>query len=448
MRARLAPLFVFVVLAGCASVAPDGQTPAQALRCEEPCELALDVDDARSFEPAVAVDPTDARRIVAVSSDFAEGDSRWFSLVRSVDGGLTWTKTRFDAGPILAPCQGLFDPVIAFAPDGTLHLAGGAEAVVPPLDARVVDVFVATSRDGGATFDVTLVEAPPDGDPRACRSHREDVYVEPSPDAMLDCLGAGCDIVGIGRSADKPMIATGQDGTVALSWAGERGIHVATSRDGASWRQVAPLEASGDLRGPYNGAIAVLDDGALAMVFTDWRGSLEEDFVRGAWFARYDGAAWDVQLLDADASAYPVLAARDGVLAAAWPRGSINGPQTPLLSVSRDGGVSWSEPEALDAPAFAGVIHPTVAIDGRGVAWSGFFHHLADDANDYRVAAWDGAARGPLVVSRSPIGAHGPNLELGHYMGLAGLPAGVFAVWVSGDVPATDLRGAAVGLAS
>jgi hypothetical protein len=235
-----------------------------------------------------------------------------------------------------------------------------------------------------------------------------------------------------------------------VSWLTRGGTRVAKSNDGGrSWTELPGLPPTATLN-PYSVALAASEGGRLYAAFTHASGSDATFTTQGTYFGVLDGSEWKTRLLDSKGTAYPAIALQPATSAerifVAYPAVENDDWQTPLLTWSDDGGTTWSRPITLDAPEAPGWILPTLAVDGQGRVWSGFFHPLPDGANEYRMAAFTTLALGPVRVNRASIGPQTLGLELGHYMGLAGTPQGAFAVWVSGTVPATDLQGAALTL--
>lgn len=435
-------LLVALLLAGCAATPPDAQdgedaAPALALRCPEPCEVPIDTSDMRAFEPRVAAHPADPLHLVAVSEQWDATGRRWIHAHASTDGGATWSTVPLPGGPTagpghpLAACTYSFDPIVAILADGTV-LAGGVAATQAPIGAYR-DLFLARSTDGGRTFPETVVLTPSEGPgSQACTA-----------------LAAARPIT---KFVDKPYVAA-RDGIAFASWNGEGGLGFARSDDGGrTWSRLPDLDHP---EGAFSAALAAAPAGALYTAFSTFGGS----FVEGVHVARFDGAAWNAPVRVAERSdAYADIAVGGGANGSrvwvSYPAGGDE--QTPMLAWSDDDGATWSAPVALDAPEAEGWIVPTLAVDPRGVAYSGFFHHLADGTNEYRVAAFHaGGALPPVTVSASPIGFQALGLQLGHYMGIAPLPTGAYAVWVSGSPPdlptlaapgtqTADLRGARV----
>lgn len=431
---RLAALLLVLGLAGCAvpaSPPEDAPGPTErALACPDPCEVGIDTGPLRVFEPTVAASP-DGRVLLAAAEEWT-GGARWVHAYVSTDGGGSWAKSRLPGGPSagsshpLAACALTFDPLAAVLEDGTL-LAGGV-GLTPAPNFAYRALFVARSTDQGSSWETVVV--PQDAGAPACTAaHGGDP---------------------LGNFVDKPFISAGAGSSAIVSWAqsGDEPAFARTDDGGRTWVRLPPIDDAGAPEGKYSAAVALADDGT---VYTVYGKPGDGQFLDGAYVSRFADGAWRTTLAAKGANAYPQIALDDasGRIYVAFPKGGNGGgaKQPPMLTWSDDGGLTWSAPVALDEPTANGWTMPTLAVDDEGVAWSGFFHYLGGDRNEYRVAAFDGdAAHAPVVVSRTPVGHQDLSLSLGHYMGMAALPSGGYAVWVSGQAPLTDLQGAPVRL--
>jgi hypothetical protein len=104
-------------------------------------------------EPALAVDPSDRRHLVATwQQDIGTPAARSDLIATSADGGRTW---RHSAIPGLTVCTGgtadfASDPWLSIGGDGTVYFSGtsGSSTADPP----PVAVVASRSRDGGRTW--------------------------------------------------------------------------------------------------------------------------------------------------------------------------------------------------------------------------------------------------------------------------------------------------------
>lgn len=465
VRARLANLVLTLFLAGCAEPVPPAPGEGHfGLVCDAPCEMTLDDGPLWTFEPDAAADPTDARHLVVVSTDFerpSDTESRWLYVHESHDAGASWTRVRLPGAPPgdvshpLATCQSIFDPLAAFLPDGTLLVGGVAKGGADvPVDAPVSvgayrSPFVAR-RDGDswsyAVF-VTSAQVARWQSDQACRPPF-------SPQYPACATGGDCAVLPGDSYGDKPFLAVAGNGSVYASFA--PGIHLAWSGDGArTWTFMAdPIEPDDDSRSAYSLDLAVGPSGRLYATSTNVVPNDQGGFdLKGVLVGSLGTDGLVLRDLDPVAAAYPRIEAGPGPKGdrvwLVYPR--LSGPgftgdleQVPVVRFSDDGGLTWSDSLPLDDVEAPGTTVPTLALDGRGLAYSGFYHHLRDGTNQYRVAVTDGLKVSRLRVDGSAIGEQRLGLQLGHYMGIAGLPDGVFATWVSGQAPDTALRGAAV----
>lgn len=454
MRGAFAVLLL--VLAGCMEPGDSNEPTnnALSLSCNDPCERPLDDGPMWSFEPDVAVDPTDPMHVVVVSSDFERSDdldSRWLYVHESSDGGATWTRERFPAAPQgdmdhpLAGCVVMFDPLATFLLDGTLVVAAVASGPRPlfalPSAGLVVATLTSAGADWGITAIVYFMETSQVVDQPCLTTAAPMDY--PNCDIGNNCPARVTPFPGL---MDKPFLTTSSKG-LHLSYATDA-TRLAESPDGKSWAWLPEPQSDVDPE-EYSLDLAVLPDGVLCGTATKSVPSQTpayQDVAAGCW----DGDSLRLRVLDKQGVAYPrIEAGRDGRLWLAYPRISGSDPpgasvQTPVLRFSDDLGMTWSEPLPLDDADQPGWIVPTLAVDGNGIAYSGFYHHLEDGTNEYRIAASDGMQVARVRVDASPIGTQGLGLHLGHYMGIAGLPDGAVATWVSGDPGAGDLRAAVV----
>ena len=304
-------------------------------------------------EPFVAVNPERESHVVAVYQEerFEDGGARSLSYAVSTNGGRTWREGLL---PGLTQASGggfprASDPWVAFGLGGRVYFSslafgGGSNGV-----------FVSASADGGATWD----------DP---------VAVQHTTTALVDKPAMTVD-----TRDDSPW-----QGRVYVAWmsmtpgGNAQSLHVSHSADeGASFSRPVQLAS----QGANNGAIPVVAPGGGVHLFWFHRegGQASIRMVRSddggeTWSAPMDVARISLANVPylRTGSILPAAAVdgRDGTLYVVWQDGRLTGAFTPqiFLSVSTDGGASWSEPELvsdgpLDAPNFT----PSVAVNGDGV---------------------------------------------------------------------------------
>lgn len=427
-------------------------TQAPALACEGPCKLVVDASARSGWEPHVALDPRDPDHVVVATRtlgfDKLPASFRlWFDIHDSRDGGRTWNVTPLryteSLGTATDPTAPnvVGDPVLAFLPDGTL-LATGATLryTLLPGGGIISDVrlYVVRSPDGGHRFEepVTVMRS-------------EGAVAQTGLPAPLPSEAAA-----LLKMPDKPWLATGPDGTALLTFTGIVALHpddptgsrsdilFSVSRDGGrSWSAPAYVARGDDLQGS---ASAVGADGAWYVAYVDLAARTAHVAV-----SRDQGATWRDRAA-APAVWMPSLAlagtgGRERILLAtpAGGPGEVDAiPQTPTLSWSDDGGATWTPPLALDAPEAPGRVLPSVAADRDGTAYVTFAHATEQGPQFRAVALRPGQWRADLVLD--PAIAAPPSL-LGDYLGLAGGPAGAFAVWTTtADGHAFDTAGASL----
>lgn len=202
-------------------------------------------------ETAIAIDPTDANRIVAV----AQGVGCYY--FRSSDGGATWAE-----GSITDPYD-LGDPTLAMDANGVAYCGyigtfqhsgiyitrstdGGItwqpgvpviehDAGAPfedkeyPACDRTNGSFAGSLYVGWTQFDRYPSTAPTDST-RILLSYSRDQGITFAPPVKVSDRGGDC--VDGGNTVEGAVPAVGPDGTVYLAWAGPRGIEFDRSTDG------------------------------------------------------------------------------------------------------------------------------------------------------------------------------------------------------------------------
>lgn len=145
-----------------------GETRGYVVRVRE--NVAVSDTPEPNNEPSIAVDPNDPEHLVAAGNDYGtpNGDA-WVGYHVSWDGGETWSRDLipgYRQGPPseLTGFEGAGDPVVMFGPEGNVYIAGICfKRALNPFGfgyewGRADGIFVATSTDGGVTFDqITVV---------------------------------------------------------------------------------------------------------------------------------------------------------------------------------------------------------------------------------------------------------------------------------------------------
>ncbi len=199
-------------------------------------------------EQNIVINPTDSTNVATSANEYRDNVH---AVYYSNDGGQSWGNrflpgwTRSSAGRgVFGHLDSCGDPVLAYAPDGTLYYAG-LVCNFDKFPRTLSGIAVAASRDGGATW---------------------------SAPTMVDYRAAG------NFFADKEWIGVGPDGTVYVTWTrfyqGPQGlgyqrspILMSSSRNGGkSWS--APKEVS-DAAHLYNqgSQVAVAPNGVVYVAY-------------------------------------------------------------------------------------------------------------------------------------------------------------------------------------
>lgn len=412
MRALL--LLCMLLLAGCVAPVPGATTetpgprflpssgtPFTAILCEGETLLPLDApregacnvkvtDAGPAAEVHLVASPLDPMLLVGGAKDFRLGEeprcgkfSVWSGTFRSADGGRTWTTGLLPGYPGDARRTALSDyacgsdPVLAFAPDGTLYysslqfsLRPGEDPLVPQLAPFLgyategSAVAVTRSRDGGLTWD----------DP---------VIVQSAKGGLLDKQWIAVDPV----TGDVHVSYFNNDGEIALQ----------SSRDGgATWSAPLVLVEARDLpEGPPRqgqfAQVATTLDGRIHFIAwvagdTPSPSALVHRFStdRGAsWSEPVQVAAW-APVIDPGALhpyrfvTLPAIAAHPSkpIVHVAYPAAAQVGAAPAaradldvFVVTTRDGGKTWSAPvrvndDANGAPNLQWMPAPAVGPDG------------------------------------------------------------------------------------
>ena len=423
---RVLILLAVASLAGCLS---DGPVPAPV--AEEPAVGWIDVRAApegfAGSEVSMAVDPNDPLHVVA--SAHAGG----FGVYESFDGGRTWQAERLTAnGLLLADPQpglaqiALSDPVVAFSPDGTLHIAG--LAYIP-----TSSVFVATRTDG--VWSASTVWQSEVG---ATMNDKEWLTVSPAgtlvaawqSEPAMDQL-RGVEQIIDGQTGQRLDIDVGH-------------ILVSRSSDGgATWS--LPALASTGLHN--NGTQVAFDaDGTGYLSWVDYE-------LPGIVLSTShdDGATWSATEQVADLAivgsyanfgrmhTLPGMAVDNGTVYITW-HDARHGDADILLAIGHDG--DWTTHRVpVGEPGDGNVqLYPWVAADA-GRAWVTYYS-ASNGTRDftYLGSLWDGAFHAPEPVANATFqvfadAVQGP-ADIGDYTATAARGGHFYAAWAdprSGD---------------
>jgi hypothetical protein len=279
-------------------------------------------------EPFVAVNPNNAKHLVAGANNWAPGAGRFeVTAYVSFDAGQTWVSSNpyidRNAGRINAA-----DPTIAFGPNGEVYFA--FVALNPALGA----VAVSRSNDGGLTW---------------------------SSQSWATSFTYG---------ADKPAVAVA-NGAVHVFFQNSA-LQAVSSANGVSWS--APVAIA---NGGRNAAPVVGRNGSL-YVFYNTAGHINMARpVAGGYNSVVVSEAVALQHRPTEyrAAVYPAAGVdSNGNLYVAWADGRNSGTGNDiLLASSASGGVSWSAPVRVNSDAgSADQLMPALAVSKDGtvtVAW-------------------------------------------------------------------------------
>src|SRR3954468_10636156 len=204
--------------------------------------------DGAEVEPAITVDPTDRRRLVATwQQDIGMPAARSDLIASSDDGGRTWRTT---AIPGLTVCTGgtadfASDPWLSTGGDGTVYfsgLQGSATADPPP-----VGVVASRSLDGGSTWaePTTVAAADPGVD-------TDSITASPTQAGHAYVVWAAWD-----HSYQPPM-------------SGNAFRFARTTDSGATWSPAVLVHDPGPTAVDFAGHVLVLPSGELLAVWADF----------------------------------------------------------------------------------------------------------------------------------------------------------------------------------
>lgn len=448
-------LLLSFALAGCAGpsvISPEPDGKGLVLRCVPTCAVSVDVGASNPREPTLAVNPSDPQNLVGVathvSHDVAGNPHWWNHVYVSKDRGRSWASSPLPGGlgadPThpLAATTDMADASVMILNDGTVLVAGmawnyfGRYTNEIPLGAVNSQIFVARSSDGGKSFrDVATVDAPRGGTVAGQYAYW----------------------------ADKPALSADDHGTILLGW--ERWdrptdppsavypitanvMWSASTDKGMTWTAPAAVPGLPATANDWYWGVgpSVGRDGTWRMSFLQ----LGDDYSGRLRLATsHDrGGNWQIETLDpAAAFGFPNLVAATGPDGAehlyvgyAVPVGSDR--EAPVLRTSHDGGATWSAALVLDEPTAAGTfIIPSMGVDGQGTVFFGFYKHAADSTMDYQFVAVEKDRIGKIKAFS---GIRGPMGPLGDFMGMAGLPSGAAALYVTDIGSGPDLVGASL----
>jgi hypothetical protein len=389
-----------------------------------------------AVEPYVAVDPSNPLHLVGAwqQDRWTDGGANGLVAAASMDGGHTW-KTSFAHFSV---CSGgaydrASDPWVAISPDGAVYQIGLAISGVNSGSAAQTAVLVSRSSDGGLTWGepTTLILSNSSDD-------KESITADPN---------------------DPHYVYAVWDRT-ALQ--GVPGWFSRTTDGGASWEPARSIYNSGNGSSSAH-QIVVEPDGSLVDVFV--LGLSGKAYV-AALRSTDHGVTWSSPITIATNQTVGTLdlktrtgirsgagipsAAVDrttGIIYVVWSDGRFSGGQRDgiALSMSADGGLSWTTPVQVNQAPNVQAFTPTVAVDGNGrvgVTYYDFRKDTSDPATTlaagWRVvstnhgATWtETPVADPFDIRNTPR-ALGQEF-LGDYQGLAGAGDRLLAFYIAAN---------------
>lgn len=379
-----------------------------------------------SNEVSIAIDPSNPARLLVGAKDYSlffappcPTQNVWAGVYLSGDAGRLWRHTVLPGFPQdtrpspLAGYRCASDPMVAFDGEGVAYYAGlafqfandtgplpaappvppvnppvplpvpvppveppAAPNATPPVTVPVPTVlFVSKSRDGGMTWNETVIVA--EDKSGAVRHDREAFALDP---ASASLYLAWTMSPGVSSNATEVRPPT----TIVVS----RSLDA-----GATWSRPAPIAAAPPVVHMSSPALAVGPDGGLHLAFlgTDAQGAATMYHAasadRGETFAAAAPISAVVQApspLENSAFRIPTAPAlavdpASGLLLVAWNDGASGGSDV-LATTSADG-AAWSTPAPVHASTDNDQFMPAAAFRGDGEALVLFYDRRADPNN-------------------------------------------------------------------
>lgn len=322
-------------------------------------------------EPYMAANPADLRNLVGAwqQDRWSNGGAQGIVAAASFDGGMTWTQQAMPfsrCGGGNAGNGGNFarasDPWVSVSPDGTVHLMAlvfNGQTFQPGSSSAMV---ASRSSDGGLSWGPTIALI---NDGANFFNDKNTITADPTDSRFVYAVW--------------DRLTTTNSGPTYFA---------RSSNGGVSWEAARSIYDPGVDSQTIGNVIAVLPDGTLIALFTQLDGISGTGITASLRVIRSldKGATWSAPITVAQmfsvgtrdpytsasvrdgAILGQIAAGADGTLAVVWQDARFGDftHDDIALSVSSDGGLSWSAPAqvnpALDVPAFT----PTVSVGADG----------------------------------------------------------------------------------
>jgi hypothetical protein len=391
------------------------------------------------IEPAVTVNPTNPRNIVATWQQDLGFTARSDLIGSSLDGGKTWKRSTI---PGLTVCTGgtadsATDPWLSAGPDGTIYFLGivlhlGGDLINPPSS-----IVASSSRDGGRSWARPSTVAP----------------FEPVNDTAMIAANPA-------RAGRAYAVWANWDHTYTFQFPGTVSFS-RTTDGGRTWSPPVVIDRPGGAALDQAPRLLVLPDGTLMTVFS--RGDLATGI--GSLHASRsvdDGRTWQPAVLVGSqplpsfidpetGDAYPqpgfpsAAVAPDGTVYVATERDTSVTAGGIGIARSRDGGQTWTSMAVSGVTAFAFL--PSIAVDAHGMVGVTWYDLRNDRPGDTALTAdaWFASSRdrgttwrqkhvaGPFNIRDLPSSGNGH--QLGEYEGLAAIRGRGFAAIFTAPSP-------------
>jgi hypothetical protein len=390
-----------------------------------------------AVETWVAADPSDPLHLVGVwqQDRWSNGGASGLLTAVTRDGGRTWTRS----AAAFSVCSGgearyvrASDPWVSIAPDGTAYQVGLS------LTANTAGQAVVVSRspDGGLHWsDPVTVKF--DQDPNSFND-KESITADPHDARYVYVVWDR--LTGSGANFHGP------------AWLAR------TTDGGASWEPARVLFDPGANAQTIGNQIVVLPDGTLVNLFASIQNAtaplVRDERLAVSIVRSIDkGATWSSPVTVATiqtvgvsdvktgvplrtASLLPSIAVdrSSGALYTVWQDGRFSGGQRSAIALAKsvDGGLSWSDPVAVNRVAQVQAFTPAVAVGPGGTVAVSYYDFRRDTADPavlmtsyWRVVSNDGGSTWsesplaePFNFLPAPV-AEGAGLFVGDYQGLA-----------------------------